>query len=92
MLEIGFTEQKSNKVTGLIQLAGETTIKQYEFQGQIANLLLTAEYWLKGPSSRDRGAFCIVVKEDGKKLEGYLSWYSDTHDEIRFSPYVWNKR
>lgn len=90
--ETATVHQKANKVTGVIQFEEETTIRQYEFRGQIANLLLTAEYWLKGPSSRDRGTFCVVVKEDGKRLEGYLSWYSDRYDEIKFSTYVWNKR
>lgn len=90
--ETAEVRQKANKVTGLIQLRRATAIREYEFRGQIANLLLTAEYWLKGPSSRDRGAFALTVKENGRKLEGYLSWYSDIHDEIRFSTYVWTKR
>ncbi len=90
--ETATVHQTANNVTGDIQLQGETAIKHYEFQGKIANLLLTAEYWLKGASSRDRGAFCVTVKENGKKLEGYLSWYSDSDDDIRFSEYVWHKK
>ncbi len=84
--------QKAYRVRGTITYERSNEIREYEFRGQIRNLLLTAEYWLKGSSSLDRGAFALAVKEDGRKLEGYLSWYSHKHDEIRFSKYIWSKR
>jgi len=90
--ETAEVRQKANKVTGVIRLEGATAIRDYEFRGQIRSLLLTAEYWLKGQSNGDRGTFALTVKENARKLEGYLSWYSDIHDEIRFSTYVWKKR
>ncbi len=84
--------QKAHRVRGTIIYDYSGGVREYEFTGQVRNLLLTAEYGLKGPSSLDRGAFALAVKEDGRKLEGYLSWYSHQHDEIKFSKYVWSKR
>lgn len=89
--ETATVHQRAHKVSGLIQLEGET-IKHYRFEGQIRNLMLTAEYWLKDGSSVDRGAFCLAVKENGRTLKGCLAWYSSERDEIKHTDYEWTKK
>lgn len=68
----------------IIELGGASKTYSYNIQGTFKNLILAGTYETFSKDHMDRGAFSLMLLENGKKLEGFFSSYSD--GEHRISP------
>ena len=63
----------------------------YEFEGEFRNLILTATYKNRSKNTLDRGTMTLMLKDNGKKLEGYCCFYNDKMHEVVSTDYVWSR-
>jgi len=96
--EVPFVEdvivrQKAHRVSGEIIYKGERETIEYEFDGEFKNLILTARYWTKRQSTLSRGTFTLMLRDEGKTLEGYYAGYLGKEDvnEVVGGPYKWSR-
>ena len=85
-------KQIGHKVYGTIKCVEgpETDIgRSYDFSGSFRNSILSATYFTKDRSALDCGSFTLQLKENGIKLEGYVSFYFDPDHLIKSRPYTW---
>lgn len=61
----------------------------YAFSGTFNNLLLTAYYRVANTRRLERGAFTLMLVEDGSKLQGHLTYYDDRTSSVRSAPCEW---
>jgi hypothetical protein len=85
--------QKGHIIKGtILYQPPDDKLEEFEVDGEFENLLLTAKYRPKDTSSLDRGTFALIARNDGKKLEGYLAFYSIESEKVIFGKYIWIKQ
>ena len=78
-------KRNGHKIYGkIIEIGGASDIHTYDVQGTFKNLILTASYESTSDSHIDRGALSLMLRENGRLLEGFFSSYND--DEHCMSP------
>ncbi len=83
--------QKAHWVWGDIVYKTEEGIIDYEFKGEFKNLILTAQYGVKGESNLDRGTFTLMLRNNGRVLRGFYSWYEDEMNDVMSGSYEWSR-
>jgi len=67
-----------HKISGrIIEIGGASNICSYSISGTFKNLILSGCYETTSKDNIDRGALSLMLLENGKKLEGFFSSYSD---------------
>jgi hypothetical protein len=90
--EVAKVRQKAHRVWGEIVLDEQTDVREYEFEGEFKNLILTARYWTKGESDLDRGTFTLMLRDNGGTLKGCYAWYGGKVNDVVSGKYEWTKR
>ena len=71
-------KRSGHKINGrIIEIGGASDIHTYDVQGTFKNLILTASYESTSDSHIDRGALSLMLRENGRLLEGFFSSYND---------------
>jgi hypothetical protein len=74
-----------HSITGrVIEVGGASNICSYTVKGEFRNLILACIYETEAKEDIDRGSCSLMLKNNGKNLEGFFSSYSD--DEHSISP------
>jgi hypothetical protein len=72
-----------HKITGrVIEVGGASNICSYSLKGEFRNLILACVYDTETKEDIDRGSCALMLKNNGKRLEGFFSSYSDTEHNI----------
>ena len=82
-------KQTAHRVYGEITYIDEPDLPLFMFYGEFRNLILTATHCAKTKTNLDRGTFTLMVKEDGRVMEGFYAWYPAGGTEIIQGPYKW---
>lgn len=69
----------------IIEIGGASDIHTYRFTGSFKNLILTGEYENQDCAHIDRGGLSLMLRENGRRLEGFFSSYADS--EHRMAPF-----
>lgn len=78
-------KRTGHKISGrLIEVSGVSQINSYSIDGVFKNLILSGTYDTFNKENMDRGAFSLMLVDNGKKLEGFFSVYND--DEHKITP------
>lgn len=65
-------------VTGqIVEIGGASDIHTYGFSGSFKNLILTGEYENDDCAHIDRGSLSLMLRANGRSLEGFFSSYAD---------------
>ncbi|MFA7348156.1 MAG: hypothetical protein WCZ86_10375 [Desulfurivibrionaceae bacterium] len=73
-----------HRISGRItELGGASDVHTYNLEGEFRNLIAAGYYDNDNTSSLDRGSYSMMLIENGYKLEGYFSVYSDEIHRIR---------
>jgi len=81
-------EQKGERIDATVRTTkGPNAGCVYKYQGIVRNSIVTLTYSDADEYSFDRGSLTLKLMESGKKLEGYLSFYSTANDRIETCPY-----
>jgi len=72
-----------HQVTGkLIEIGGASEVCSYMISGSFKNLILSGCYETTSKDNIDRGALSLMLFDNGKKLEGFFSSYSDSGHRV----------
>lgn len=89
-------KQKGRNITGkslyTTTTNGSEEIKKYELKGFIKNDVVVGTYENVNTESMGVGSFTLVVKSDGKKLDGVYQIYNVFEREIQEWKYTLNKK
>ncbi len=73
-------KRAGHTVTGqMVEIGGASDIHTYSFSGSFKNLILTGQYENQDSAHIDRGSLSLMLRENGRRLEGFFSSYTD-HD------------
>lgn len=61
----------------IVEIGGASDIHTYGFKGSFKNLILTGEYENQDSAHIDRGSLSLMLRENGRSLEGFFSSYAD---------------
>ena len=61
----------------IVEIGGASDIHTYGFTGSFKNLILTGEYENQDCSHIDRGSLSLMLRANGRSLEGFFSSYAD---------------
>lgn len=61
----------------IVEIGGASDIHTYSFIGSFKNLILTGEYENQDCSHIDRGSLSLMLRKNGRNLEGFFSSYVD---------------
>lgn len=61
----------------IVEIGGASDIHTYSFVGSFKNLILTGEYENQDCSHIDRGSLSLMLRKNGRNLEGFFSSYVD---------------
>lgn len=61
----------------ILEIGGASDIHTYGFSGSFKNLILTGEYENEDCAHIDRGSLSLMLRENGRSLEGFFSSYAD---------------
>lgn len=61
----------------IVEIGGASDIHTYRFTGSFKNLILTGEYENEDCAHIDRGSLSLMLRENGRSLEGFFSSYAD---------------
>ncbi len=76
----------------IIEIGGASKVHSYNIVGTFKNLILSGTYEPFSKDHMDRGAFSLMLLENGKKLEGFFSSYSDGDHRIAPMQCILSKR
>ena len=65
--------------------------RSYVFKGELLNLTLSCLYSSNDPTRIENGSFSLLLKDDGRSLEGYLSLLDDIQNKIIPYSLKWNR-
>jgi hypothetical protein len=65
---------------------GEIEGESHEITGTFNNRLLTCYYHASGDRRLERGAFTLMLVDNGKKLKGHLAYYENRQDTVLSVP------
>jgi hypothetical protein len=65
--------------------------QSYVFNGELRNLTLSCIYSSNDPTRIENGAFSLMLKDDGRSLEGCLSLLDDMQNRIISYSLKWNR-
>lgn len=89
--ELIMVARKAHSVTGRIHVTkGPDQGKAYDFSGTFRNMILTLTYVSSDPTALDRGAYVVLLKDNGKEFCGHSSYYQDEH-KIEGAECTWIK-
>lgn len=67
-----------HSITGqIVEIGGASDIHTYSVKGSFKNLILTGEYENQDCSHIDRGSLSLMLRGNGRSLEGFFSSYDD---------------
>jgi hypothetical protein len=67
-----------HNVTGrVIEIGGASDICSYAIEGEFRNLILACVYETESKEDIDRGSFSLMLRNNGKSLEGFFSSYAN---------------
>ncbi len=91
--EIVTLNRVAHSVTGDVAIVeGPNQGQTYELNGTFKNLILTATYSAKDRQSLDRGSYTLMLKNNGKAMEGHSSFYEDDKGLIETGPCIWKRK
>lgn len=61
----------------IVEIGGASDIHTYSFIGSFKNLILTGQYENQDCSHIDRGSLSLMLRRNGRNLEGFFSSYAD---------------
>lgn len=61
----------------IVEIGGASDIHTYGFTGSFKNLILTGEYENEDCAHIDRGSLSLMLRKNGRSLEGFFSSYVD---------------
>lgn len=61
----------------IVEIGGASDIHTYSFVGSFKNLILTGEYENQDCAHIDRGSLSLMLRRNGRSLEGFFSSYAD---------------
>ncbi|MFK3873287.1 hypothetical protein [Pseudoalteromonas rhizosphaerae] len=61
----------------IVEIGGASDIHTYAFTGSFKNLILTGEYENQDCAHIDRGSLSLMLRKNGRSLEGFFSSYDD---------------
>jgi hypothetical protein len=61
----------------IVEIGGASDIHTYGFTGSFKNLILTGEYENQDCAHIDRGSLSLMLRKNGRSLEGFFSSYED---------------
>lgn len=76
----------------IIEIGGASKVHSYNIAGTFKNLILSGTYETFSKDHMDRGAFSLMLLENGKKLEGFFSSYADGEHRITPMQCILRKR
>lgn len=89
--EVALVMQNAHRVWGSITYKTQSSVTEYQFEGEFRNLILTARHSVKGKHQLERGTFTLMLRENGRLLKGFYAWYlSEKHDVVSGS-YEWRR-
>ncbi len=72
-----------HQITGkMIEIGGASQVCSYLITGSFKNLILSGCYETTSKDNIDRGALSLMLFDNGKKLEGFFSSYSDGRHKV----------
>jgi len=72
-----------HQITGkMIEIGGASQVCSYNITGSFKNLILSGCYETTSKNNIDRGALSLMLFDNGKKLEGFFSSYSDSGHRV----------
>jgi len=90
--EIVTLNQVGHRVSGeIFCVKGPDEGRKYKFEGTFKNQILIACYWTTEKRRLDSGSFTLHLKDNGKKLQGYASYYYDNKHKIESGDYCWTR-
>lgn len=82
-----------HKISGkMIEIGGASQVHSYLIAGSFKNLILSGCYETTNKDNIDRGALSLMLIDNGKKLEGFFSSYSDNTHKVAPMQCVLRKR
>lgn len=69
----------------IVEIGGASDIHTYSFTGSFKNLILTGQYENQDCAHIDRGSLSLMLRENGRSLEGFFSSYAD--GDHRMAPF-----
>lgn len=69
--------------------ASDDAGKTYCIIGSFRNLILSATYETEDRQGLDRGSMTLMLTANGKRMVGFIAFYSDPNHEISDSPTTW---
>jgi len=91
--EIITLKRVAHSVSGIVAIVeGPNQGQTYELSGTFKNLILTVTYSAKDRESLDRGSYTLMLKNNGKTMEGHSVFYEDDMNEIVTGPCVWKRK
>ena len=89
--ETGKIERKGRRAKALMRMEGDAK-REWVLEGEIRG-----RYWAGTVFAADRktlsgsGVFQLKVSENGKRMDGYMSWYDADLDKVYSTEYAWKK-
>tara|TARA_R110002110_G_scaffold95455_1_gene246500 strand:- start:52336 stop:52788 length:453 start_codon:yes stop_codon:yes gene_type:complete len=91
--EIVTLKRKAHSISGTIAIIeGPNQGQTFELTGTFKNLILTATYSAEDRESLDRGSYTLMLRQNGKAMEGHSSFYEDDKNEIVTGPCTWRRK
>lgn len=76
-------KRSGHNISGrIIEIGGASKIHSYNICGTFKNLILAGTYETFSKDHMDRGAFSLMLIENGKTFEGFFSSYSDSEHKV----------
>lgn len=70
-------------ITGnIVEIGGASQVHTYTVNGSFRNLILSGQYENLDERNIDRGSFSLMLRNNGKKFEGFFSSYGDNTHSI----------
>jgi len=91
--ELATLKRKGHKISGVVAvIEGPDRGKTYEVEGLFKNLLLTLSYSAMDRASLDRGTYTLILRDNGRKLEGASAFYEDGTNSIDKQACDWERK
>jgi len=91
--EIVTLKRNSHHIEGVIAIVeGPDQGKTYEITGTFKNLILSASYSAIDRKSLDRGAYTMMLKNNGDKLVGFSAFYEDDLNAVVSGQCTWTRK
>jgi hypothetical protein len=85
-------KQIGHKIDGVATDLTRSSGASYSFSGEIRNLILTISYYSNDKSELDRGTITLHLIDNGKRMSGFVSYYSSRKNVIVSSLYIAEKK